>query len=212
MLLHAGFGCKEGGLGVEGVEDGFNQQQIYSALHQGVDLFAVGSNQLVKGDGPVGGVVDIGAHGAGLVGRANGASHVAGLGWLALCVVVGGTAGQLGCSQVYLADVRLGVVVGLADAGGVEAVGLNDVGSSLQVLAVDLLHQVRPRQAEQVVVAFQLTGEGSEQVATEVLFRQLLLLKHGAKCAIQNQYAFNYRLLYLLHTSINQQNIVSFIS
>ena len=65
------------GLGVQGVEDGFDQQQISAAVEQAVDLLAVGFTQIVKGDGAVAGAGYVGRDRSGAVGRADGAGDKA---------------------------------------------------------------------------------------------------------------------------------------
>ena len=67
----------EGGLGVEGIEDGFYQQGIDSSLQQGSHLLAVDVGQVVEGQGTVGGIAHVGAHGAGLVRGAHRACYEA---------------------------------------------------------------------------------------------------------------------------------------
>ena len=70
----AGFGDLgdgvERGLGVQRVEDGFDQQQVGAAVEQAVDLLAIGLAQVVEGDGAVAGVGDVGRDRGGAVGRA----------------------------------------------------------------------------------------------------------------------------------------------
>ena len=46
------------------------------------------------------------------------------------------------------------------------------------------------RHAEQVIVAFQVTGPVGEPGAAELLFTELAALNHGAHAAIKNQNAF----------------------
>ena len=51
---------EERGLGVEGVEDGLDQQQVHAALHQAAGGLGVGRRQLVEGDVAQAGIVDVG--------------------------------------------------------------------------------------------------------------------------------------------------------
>ena len=62
--------------------------------------------------------------------------------------MVGYAAGYLGRSAVDFGDVRLCMVVSLADAGGVEGVGGDDISTCLQVAAVYLFHHIRTGEAE----------------------------------------------------------------
>ena len=67
----------KGSFGVEGVEDGLDEQCIHSSLQQGSHLLAVGVGQVVEGQGTVGGIAHVGAHGAGLVRGTHRACHKA---------------------------------------------------------------------------------------------------------------------------------------
>ncbi len=50
----------DGGLAVQGIEDGLDQQHVDAALDEPVDGFAIGSHQIVEGDVVEAGVVDVG--------------------------------------------------------------------------------------------------------------------------------------------------------
>ena len=67
-----------------------------------------------------------------------------------------------------LTHLGLQIVVGLADGGSVEGVGLNDVRAGFQVLDVDGLNDVRAGQHKQIVVALQLITVVLVAVAAEV--------------------------------------------
>ena len=177
----------DGGLGVERVEDGFHQQGVHSAFEQGLHLFGVGLGQVVEGEGAEGGVVDVGTEGEGLVGGAHGACHVAGAAGTGGGVFVGHAAGQAGSGEVDVAHGVLGVVVGLADAGGVEGVGLDDVGPGIEVAAVDGFDDVGPGEAQKVVVAEELAGQVGEAVAPEVGFREAVALYHSAHGTVEDE-------------------------
>ncbi|MNL03783.1 hypothetical protein D3C87_1243310 [compost metagenome] len=66
--------------GVEGVENGFDQDQISAALDQAFGGFGVVFHQFIKGDVAVAGVVDVGRQRAGAAGRAEHAGDEARLG------------------------------------------------------------------------------------------------------------------------------------
>ena len=77
-----------------------------------------------------------------------------------------------------------GVVVALRDRGSIERVGLDDVGTSHEVLLVDASDDVRLRQIEDVVVASQVRVMVCEPFAAVVLLHKLVLLDHGAHRAV----------------------------
>jgi hypothetical protein len=60
--------------------------------------------------------------------------------------------------HVHLVREVAEAVVVLRDRGGAEGVGLDQVGAGLEVRLVDLAHDVRPRQHQQLVVARTSTG------------------------------------------------------
>ena len=84
---------------------------------------------------------------------------------------------------------RLQLVVRLRDARVVEGVGLDDVRASGEVLLVDLLDHVRPRDDEQVVVALEVLGVVLVALPTIVLLLELIRLDGGAHGAVDHDYA-----------------------
>ena len=82
-------------LGVQRVEDGFDQQQVGAAVEQAVDLLAIGLAQIVEGDGAKAGIGDVRRDRGGAVGRADGAGDKARL------AVLGGDAGRRRCARVW---------------------------------------------------------------------------------------------------------------
>lgn len=72
-----------------------------------------------------------------------------------------------------MAHLCLQLVVGLADAGTVERVGLNDVCTTLQVCSVDLMDHVRAREHQHVIVALELVAVAPVAVTTEVVLLRM---------------------------------------
>ena len=56
-------------LGVQRVEDGLDQDNVGAAVDQAAQLFAIGEAQVVEGHGAIAGIVDVGRHRGGAVGR-----------------------------------------------------------------------------------------------------------------------------------------------
>ena len=182
-------GGMDGGLGIERVEDGLHQQGIHPTLQQGAHLLDVGFGELVEGEGTQGGIVHVGAHREGLVGGAHGACHVAGLLRGAPGIFIGQGACQAGGLKVDVAHMGFRVVIRLADARGVEGVGLDDVRPRLQVAPVDVRHHVGAGEAQEVVVSLQGDGRLGKERAAEVGFREAAALYHGAHGAVQDEEA-----------------------
>src|SRR5690606_40831736 len=71
---------------------------------------------------------------------------------------VAARAGDARAFRVEFVDQVLQVVVGLADRGGVEGVGLDHVRAGVQVIGVDLRDHVGAGQRQQVVVSLQVVA------------------------------------------------------
>src|SRR5690606_4974371 len=132
FLEHALNG-KDGGLGVKGVEDGFDHDQIGATLDQAAGGFTVVVYQLIEGDVAVAGVVDVRGQGAGAAGRREYAGYetrlVRGFGGL----FVTDPPGEAGTFVVQLVGQVFHAVVGLGYPGGVEGVGFDDVGAGVEI-------------------------------------------------------------------------------
>ena len=79
---------------------------------------------------------------------------------------------SLGHAYKSHGDCTPGCKADLGGAGAVEGVGLQDVGTSLQELIVDVSDDVRAGDDQQVVVAPQLMGMGLVPLPPEVLLSQ----------------------------------------
>ncbi len=177
-------------LGVEGVEDGLDQDQVGAAFDQAAGRLDVVLHQFVEGDVAVAGVVHVRGNRAGAAGRAEHAGDetrlVRGLGGLR----VRHLAGQARPFDVEFVGQRLHAVVGLGHLGGVEGVGLEDVGAGVEVGLLDGLDHVRAAQQQEVVVAFHVARPVGEALAAVVGLFQLVALDHGAHAAIEDQDTF----------------------
>ena len=69
----------EGGLGVQGVEDRLDQEEVHAAFDQSPGLLGIGVAKLLEGDGAEGRVVHVRSDREGLRGRPQGTRHEAGL-------------------------------------------------------------------------------------------------------------------------------------
>ena len=123
------------GLGVQRVEDGFEQQQVDAAFDQGAGLLVVGFAQLVEGDAAGGGIADVlrdrgGARWSGPSSRRRSSGG-------RRCAAVKPSAARRAiCAPAKLrsCDAALQAVIGHGDGVGVEGVGLDDVGAGFEVL------------------------------------------------------------------------------
>ena len=183
-LLHQLVQRKQRRLGVERVEDGFHQKEVAAAVQQALRLLAVGRAQLVETHVARTGVVHVGADAGRARRGAQRAGHEARV--FRGAEPVAGLARPARRGYVHLVGQRGQTVVLLRNRGGAEGVGLHDVGSGGEVLLVDALDHVRPRQHQQIVVALQVLGMVCQARAAEVGLGQLLLLDHRAHRAVED--------------------------
>ena len=176
---------KDGRLGVEGVEDGLDEDDVSAALDETAGRLAVVFRQFVEGDGAKAGIVDVRGDGEGLAGGAQHPRHEAWL--LGRAELVRRLPRQSRRRHVDLIHQVFHAIVGHGDAGGVEAVGLQDVGARFQVLLMDAADDLGPGEAEQVVGPFEIGGPVGEALAAVVGLGQLMALDHGAHGAVQQQ-------------------------
>ena len=179
---------EDGGLGVERVEDGLDQQRIDAAVNEAAHLLGISDAQLIERDRAEARIQNIRRDRGGAVGRADGAGDEA----LLAIFVVGdarGVAGEAGAFQVqFVGDLRHGVI-GLRDARRGEGVGRDDVGAGAEIGEVDGAHRVRPAEIEQVVVAAHLAVPGIEARAAKAFLVEAERLDHGAHGAVEHQNA-----------------------
>ena len=182
------FDGKQRGFGIECVKDGFHQQHVHAAFHQGLCLFVIGFAQSFKIHIARAGVVHIGADAGRLGGGAQGAHgitrFVGGRKLVTRCTC------QCGRSMVHLNGQVGHVVVGLRNGGGAKGVGFNQVGASRQIAFVNIANHIGARQAEQFVVALDVFGKVFESLTAVIGLAQFKALNHGAHGAIENGNAF----------------------
>ena len=69
---------------------------------------------------------------------------------------------------------------------GIEGVGLNDVGSRFEILAVDGLHESGLGQVEEIVEVFDILVPILEALSANTRLIKAVGLDHGAHCAVEN--------------------------
>ena len=92
------------------------------------------------------------------------------------------------------------MIVGHRDALGIERVGFDDIGTRLQVFAMNVLNDMRSRETQEVVVTLHLSGLLHESSSTELFFREVVFLYHGSQCTVQYQDALTNQVLNSLHS------------
>src|SRR5206468_1514330 len=121
-----------------GVKTGFDQKIVGPAFHQAFGLQVVIRAKLGESSGA--GNVEV------FIGGPDGAGDKA---WLrGGGILVGNFAREFGCGKVEFVGAVLELVVGQRDPRAAEGVGLNDIGAGFQILTVDVLYDVGPRDVE----------------------------------------------------------------
>ena len=187
-------------LGIEGVEDGLDQDQVGAALDQAAGGLDVVFHQQVEGDVAVAGVVDIRGDRAGPAGGAQHPGDEARLVGGFEGLGIGHLAGDARTFHVEFVHQRFHAVVGLGYLGGVEGVGFEDVGAGIQVGFLDGRDHVGARKQQQVVVTLDVARPVGKARATIVVFLQAVALDHSTHAAIEDQYALFEGLLKCLVT------------
>ena len=172
-------------LGVEGVKNRFDEQHIRAALDEAAHRVDIVIDQLLKSDIAVARIVDIRREGAGAAGGADDASHKA---WS-----FGGRIG-VGCftrqacgGDIDLVGELLHLIVGHGDAAGVEAVGLDNIRTRLEIGCVNVADDLRLGQHQQVIVALDIHMPVGKALATIIRLLEFVALDHGAHGAIQDE-------------------------
>ena len=100
---------------------------------------------------------------------------------------VGLAAGQPGRGDVELVGQLLHAVVAQRDRGGVERVGLDEVGAGLEVLTVDARDDLGPGDAEQFVVPLHVARPVREALAAVAGLVRAVPLDGGAHRAVEHE-------------------------
>ena len=177
---------ENGGLRVQRVEDGFDQDDIGAAVDQAADLFRVGDLEVVEGDGAVAGIVDVGRQGSSAVGRPKRARDEASLAVRPLRLDRR-PPGETRAVAIEVIDHILHAIVGLSDRGGRKGVGFEDVRPSHGVGEVDVLDRLRLCQGEKVVVPLEVAFARQKAVAAEMGLNKAESLNLRAHRPIENQ-------------------------
>ena len=82
------------------------------------------------------------------------------------------------------------MVIGHRDRGGVEGIGFNDVSARFKIGVMDSGDDVRFRQDQQVVIAFEIGSPVGKALAAIIRFFKTIALDHGSHTAIKHQNTF----------------------
>ncbi len=101
------------------------------------------------------------------------------------------------------------MIVILRDGRGREGVGLGNVGTGRIILIVQVGDDIRPRQAQDIVIPLHLALVPREALAEEIGFIQAAALDHHAPRAIEDQDAL-FRGLFQSFNTLRPVHVLSF--
>ena len=168
--LHGLLGSIDGSLGIQCIKYGFNEQCIYAPFEQRFHLLLVCGSQFVVAQGAKSGIVDVWAHGASLVGGSHRTCHETGLIGSTGRIFVRQLSGQFHGSQVHFTHIFFYVIVGHGHRCRAECVGFDDVCTGFKVFAVNVLNHIGAGEAQQIIVALQLSGNVSKPLIAKIFF------------------------------------------
>ena len=180
-------------LGVQGVENRLDEQDVGAAVDQAAYLLLIGRRDLFERDRPVARVIDVGRQGERAVERANRSRHETGLPGRRLHGSVRGFPGEAGRDHVQFVGKAFGPVVGLRDAGRAERIGFDDIGPGREVFRVDRADEIGLGEAQQVVVALEQRLGSGKTGAPIVFLGEAMALDHGTHRPVDHEDAALHR-------------------
>ena len=120
---------------------------------------------------------------------AQGTGHEAGPFRMSLHELLGSAPGHSGPGDIQLVGELLHAIIGQGHGRGIKGVRLDDIGTRLEVFAVNAFDDPGLGDRKNVVVASEIPGPILEPGATECGFIQVVHLDHGAHGTIQNDNA-----------------------
>ena len=174
-------------LGIQRVEDGFDQDQIRATVHQAARRLGIVRHQFVEGDVARRRVVHVGRNGRRLVGGPQHAGDEARLVRRRKLVARFTRHPRTGHVQLVI---EFGHAVGF-QRGRIraEGIGLDDVRARFQIFAVDGFDDFGLGQHQQIVVALEVAVPVGKTLAAIIRLGQLVALDHGAHRAVQDENA-----------------------
>ena len=186
LFLEHLFRGEDGSLGVERIEDGFNQDDVGTAVDQPPDLLGIGDAQIVEGNSAVARIIHIRRQGSGAVCRSKSARNETAATVL-LLGAQGGATGQTRTVAVQFIDLLFHAIIGLGNCRGRKRIGFENIRARNGVGIMDFLDSLGLRQGQKVVIALKLAVAGAEALAAEMLFMKTKSLNLGSHRAVEDQ-------------------------
>ena len=177
------------GLGVERVEDRFDQQDVRATIAEAADGFTIGINQLIEAGVAIARIIHVWRDRRRARSRAEYPGNETRLRWTVRGEFVAHLSRELCAGEVQLIHNAFELVVGLRNRRGVEGIGFDDVSTGGKILGVNTANDLGPRQQQQVVVALQIVLMIGEARIAKVALFQPVALNHCAHGAIKDENA-----------------------
>ena len=176
-------------LGVQGVEDRLDDQNIRAALDQRGCRLGIGLAQIVEAHRAKARIIDVGRNRGGAIGRPQRAGDEAALAVLALRLV-GRFASEPRRGKIQFGDKLLHAVIGLRDPCRIECIRLDDVGAGFEIGEMNGFDRPWLGEAQEIVVATQVARPIRKARAAKFSLAELVLLDHRAHGAVEHQNSF----------------------
>ena len=135
LLLEHRFDCKHCRLGVEGIEDGLDQNEIRTAVDQSFYSLGIIGNQLIECDSAGARIIHINRNRRCFLIGTQHAGHKAGL--LFCGSRVSTFPRQASCSNIQFVRIIRQLVLLQITGGGIKTVGFDNIGASLQIFVMN---------------------------------------------------------------------------
>jgi hypothetical protein len=139
-LLHRIEGCDDGALCHQGVEDGLDEDEVDSPFDEEACLLEVAGMKVIEIKTAVGRIIERGGEGEGMVGRPHDPGDECTLLRLVSCNLAG--------ASVDESHLLFQTIFGKVDAVCTKGIGLDDIGSGLDIGAVDVSDDLTLGQVE----------------------------------------------------------------
>ncbi len=177
---------EDGRLGVQRVEDRFDQDEVGAAVDQAADLLAVGDAQFIERDRAVARIADVGRQRRRAIGGPERAGHEA-TAPVGLFGFGRSPSSQPRAVTVEVIDDALHAVVGLRDRSRGKGVRFENVRSRHRIGEVDVFDGFRLGQREKVVVPLLMAFAGRKAVPAKMRLGKAERLNLGAHRAVKYQ-------------------------
>ena len=185
MFLQNHLRCLQARLDIQGVEGCLKQDDIHTTFYQCRNLLLVGCIQIGVGHSTIGWIAHVRTHGSGLIGRAYRSCHP-NRATRSCRIGIGCLTHQTCSCPIDLAHIGLCTIISHRDHIGIKRISRDNVCPCLHILRVNLFQHIGPGDVQEVIIAFQLSGEIRESFPSIILFCQFKPLDHGAQPSVEH--------------------------